>query len=802
MPLLFAVAVASAAFLQLQAGEPSDVSSSPSPALAAPGGPGTAASLRRQKAELEAELAVLGAEAIGGHGDEHAGAGAELGQVVEQVRSMLAVIDANIAQVAADAAQLTPGATQPSAGPTATVLAAASELSDKAPPSAEAPSPPQQQRVPRRTCGQLRSELARARAHLGWSGGGARPRAHSDVLAVAHEFLHGRTPPCGPPAGEAQRPATWHSALHHELAWRARQLGEFEAARVFAGHEQAWAGQGGRSPADNAVDLGATLYAHAIAQDARHGTAHVDAALRGKIAQAHGGADRGLRDTAGCRHYLAAAVGEAERAAPGSGPYAAYAYWMLGRRREAIAEQTAHVQRTVEELGAQSDPVDRGLQTGDAVLALQERFYDASQGLATMADNLADMHALYWVSGHMDVWCQPSPQSGTEIAAPGASPPPPQGHEGHEGREGTGAAVRGKARYWLRATCYWDAAKLRGRRHAQQGHYGDALAEYHASGRRMKAASERFQKVVFPQKFESLIAEYAQGRKYFALGKPSWWSEALAVKLYGHTALLNSSSPQINVPQHAAGIVTGAASATRSCQDAVGAPDGAPDVVPDAAHGSAAAEFRSLLTPPQLRDLHKLRAPPVSPRRGKSSWPGAMTYLSAGELTAMTVDEFQARFMLGNAPVMAEDPALAQWPAMRTWANLTALAARFGPSTTLTVAECPYSDEYSGMRTEALTVGEFVRTVMQQGQGQGQGQGEGKAPDPPDKRYIFADLDADLGLGLDGGRSVVDDIGPLPYFTPRADLHMVAPSKPLNGAPSFYLGEQKECECFSGGYFS
>ena len=119
---------------------------------------------------------------------------------------------------------------------------------------------------------------------------------------------------------------------------------------------------------------------------------------------------------------------------------------------------------------------------------------------------------------------------------------------------------------------------------------------------------------------------------------------------------------------------------------------------------------RALLTSPQQALLKMLHTPkPGSPHTHGTL---AIDYLTASDLAAVSVAEFQSRYMIQNRPVVVEDPSICRWGGARPWGDLGAFAAKHGEEY-FTTAEIPYPEAFGATITR-MRLKDFISTVIRQ----------------------------------------------------------------------------------------
>ena len=366
---------------------------------------------------------------------------------------------------------------------------------------------------------------------------------------------------------------------------------------------------------------------------------------------------------------------------------------------------------------------DKGYTQSSTGLQVQETFVKAANSMGLTASKVGATADLRWLAAQMETACAASDLSGTEVNLRG-----------------------GEQRYWTRARCYWGAGTLRGRSLALESSWAAALEEYEVAALRMKDASERFQRHRFKEPAgyaDKVIAEYAANNKFFALGYTAFWSEVLSVKLFRQvvhqvdtdkTGNLRDASAALDTPSNAA-----------------------PHFFSYGHSGTASAGLfavgfsHRLITTAQRKQLALLEGSTNPNKKG-------IGHMSSAQLIAMSVREFQSRYMLQNRPVVVEDPALSQWKAADVWTDLDALTKRHG-KLQFGVSTLPYRGGNSiPTGTHQLTLAQFIQQVIRQGSDDG---------GATDRRFVSAVL----------GRyhPMAADIGPLEYFTPGPELYMSAP---------------------------
>ena len=106
---------------------------------------------------------------------------------------------------------------------------------------------------------------------------------------------------------------------------------------------------------------------------------------------------------------------------------------------------------------------------------------------------------------------------------------------------------------------------------------------------------------------------------------------------------------------------------------------GEPDEIELTRHGGEIKRLATgLLTAAQREQLRGLRADTTTPRPSSSRLE-VVDYLSADELAATTIADFQDTYMGQNRPVVADvSRHLALWPASKVWSDMEALKRMHG----------------------------------------------------------------------------------------------------------------------------
>ena len=558
------------------------------------------------------------------------------------------------------------------------------------------------------TCAELLPQLTNARGPLGHRFGRPQTQEHHWAIRAAELVLAHRPLMCTPnydgknaTHGDGHQDDPWLSELYHELAWRSAALNKTANATTYAALASGVGAEPGTYDATNAAHLGVRLYQH-------------------------GGQLEFDGDVAGADQFYKAALTWLAKADPtddGAMLNAADTNAVLHRFPEAIV----HFRLGIEAFQPTLEPYmpDLGYTETPAGVAAQEKFFKIAGNMDTVASKISALKDLRWLAARMDKTCLPSDLSGTEVN------------------------VRsGEAHYWDRARCYWTAATLRGRALAHESDWEGALREYEQAGRRMQAASERFQRHRFtrPGEADKLVADYAQSKKYFALGYTAFWSEVLAVKLFNATFHPKAvpAAPQpaaLEPPGHAAPhFFSYGHSGTASGKVA------------------AVGFSHSLITEAQKAQLALLTSSANSHAR-------ALPLITGKELASLSPPDFQRTYIVQNRPVVVEDLSLASWPAADLWTDLEKLAKRHG-RVLFAVSSLPFRGGVLPPDTHQLSLADFVDQVMHQKAA------TAAAADPaaaggPDKRFVCAVLGQYHPMSA--------DIGILPHFIPGPELNMLLP---------------------------
>ena len=392
----------------------------------------------------------------------------------------------------------------------------------------------------------LQSERARL---MGWTDGEDTPEDHVTVLKTATEVLavlEDQDPLCLARTldlGGPQRAAgAFLSILHHELAWRSLQVpGLTTMAARFTELEQRSAGPG----YDAALNYG--IWGQRLYQASRSidtSTARGSNGQVGSVENKHA-ARRKVRSL---NLQAFVELSQAPRTDPNAMVHLGHTSLNLLNFTQAAHAYKLALAAVAPALAPFT--VDSGANETAAGLELQNKLISVALSLERVSSKLVGRgdDSLQVAAAYMERFCAPSNMSGTELTAHGANHGDLAAWEGGQRQE---------ERYFKRASCYWTAATLRGRDGAHRGKWAEALAHYETAARRMKAASERFQRAKFSAlEASEHAAESAKYKVYLALGKKDFWAEVLAAKLFyltfhGTAGAGRSGATSASVSMHA-----------------------------------------------------------------------------------------------------------------------------------------------------------------------------------------------------------------------------------------------------------